>query len=154
GPEGTPWTTTNALPCIPGLSRNFIVAGMLANTTYEMVHVAWRERSASPLLFTTGAPPVNIDIPRFTLRQPQLPGSDTTQNVVYHNLAGRPAPNAVNLLATDLTGRVMWYYDPLPSGLIAIGLPGSSPLAGGTVLLGGRDRYRTLGLNVLREIDL
>ena len=38
GPLDAPWTRTNSLPCVPGLSRNFVVAGMLANTTYEMVH--------------------------------------------------------------------------------------------------------------------
>ena len=66
----------------------------------------------------------------------------------------RPAANHVNLLATDLSGRLQWYYDPLASGLIGIGLPGSAPLPKGTVLLGGRDSHRTLGLDVLREIDL
>ena len=39
GPPDAPWTRTNALPCVRGQSRNFLVAGMLANTTYEMVQV-------------------------------------------------------------------------------------------------------------------
>src|SRR5207247_9269216 len=46
------------------------------------------------------------------------------------------------------------YDDPLASGLIGIGRPGSAPLPNGTVLLGGRDSHRKLGMNVLREIDL
>src|ERR1700716_944352 len=35
-----PWTTTNALPCVHGQSRNFLVAGMLAPTPYEIVLVS------------------------------------------------------------------------------------------------------------------
>jgi hypothetical protein len=156
GPPDARWTSTNTLPCMRGQSRNFLVAGMLANTTYEMVHVGGRDEDASPLplLFTTGTPPATLSIPPFTIRQAPGPDSELRRNIIYHNLAARPAANAVNLLATDLSGRLVWYYDPLASGLIGIGLPGSAPLPSGTVMLGGRDTHRTLGLNVMREIDL
>ncbi len=151
-----PWTSTNTLPCMRDVSRNFVVAGMLANTTYEMIHGNGNPRHASmaPLRFTTGTPPASLNIPSFTVRQAPDPDADVRRGLVYHNLAARPAPNAVNLLATDLSGRLEWYYDPLASGLVGIGLPGSAPLPNGTVLLGGRDTHRALGLDVLREIDL
>ena len=105
------WTGTNALPCVPDLSRNFVVAGMLANTTYEMFHRVHNARHASmaPLLFTTGAPPASLSIPSFTVRQAPDPDADVRRGLVYHNLAARPAANAVNLLATDLSGRLEWY---------------------------------------------
>src|SRR4051812_36980020 len=150
------WTSTNTLPCERDVSRNFVVAGMLANTTYEMFHGVGNMKHAStaPLRFTTGAPPASLSIPPFTVRQAPDPDAGVRRGLVYHNLASRPAANAVNLLATDLSGRVVWYYDPLASGLIGIGLPGSAPLPNGTVLLGGRDTHRALGLDVLREIDL
>ena len=154
GPLNAPWTMTNTLPCVAGLSRNFVVAGMLSNTTYEMVHARGEEQMGSVALFTAGMPPATLSIPTFTVRQAPGPGADLSRSLIYHNLAARPAANAVNLLATDLSARLVWYYDPLASGLIAIGLPGSAPLPNGTVLLGGRDSHRTLGLNVLREIDL
>jgi len=154
GAPGAPWTSTNTLPCERGQSRNFVVAGMLANTTYEMVHRGGEDDDATPLLFTTGTPPATLSIPAFTVRQAPAPGADLRRDLIYHNLASRPAANHVNLLATDLSGRLQWYYDPLASGLIGIGLPGSAPLPKGTVLLGGRDSHRTLGLDVLREIDL
>jgi hypothetical protein len=156
GPPDARWTGTNALPCVRGQSRNFLVAGMLANTTYEMVHVGGEDEDASPLplLFTTGTPPATLSIPPFTIRQAPGPGADLSRDVLYHNLAARPAANAVNLLATDLSGRLEWYYDPLASGLIGIGLPGGVPFPKGTVMLGGRDSHRPLGLNVMREIDL
>jgi arylsulfate sulfotransferase len=149
----SPWMTTNTLPCVPDLSRNFLVAGMLANTTYEMVQVASEESSPSPLLFTTGTPPATLSIPHFTVRQALGPESDLSQKMIYHNFTGRPAANAVNLLATDLDGRLEWYCDPLQSGLSTVANPGSLE-PGGTVIFMGRDRYRTLGFNVLREIDL
>ncbi len=92
---------------------------MLANTTYEMVQVGGEDDHASPLplLFTTGTPPATLSIPAFTIRQAPGPGADLRRDLIYHNLARRPAANAVNLLATDLSGRLEWYYDPLASGL-------------------------------------
>ena len=156
GPPAARWTRTNALPCERNQSRNFLVAGMLADTTYEMVQVGGEDEDApvSSLFFTTGTPPATLNIPAFTIRQAPGPGTELRRDLIYHNLAARPAANAVNLLATDLSGNLEWYYDPLASGLIAIGLPGSAPLPNGTVILGGRDSHRTLGLNVMREIDL
>ena len=150
------WTATNTLRCQPNQSLNFVVAGMLANTTYEMVHRGGGGGDARrrPLLFTTGAPPGTLSIPAFTVRQAPGPDAELDRPVLYHNLAARPAANAVNLLASDLSGRLLWYYDPLASGLVGIGLPGGMPLRGGTVMLGGRDSHRTLGLDVMREIDL
>jgi arylsulfate sulfotransferase len=155
-PPQARWTSTNAMPCVRGRSRNFVVAGMLANTTYEMTHRRGEDDDApaAPLFFTTGTPPAALSIPAFTVRQAPGPGSEPSRGLVYHNLAARPAANAVNLLATDLRGALLWYYDPLASGLIGIGLPGSAPLPNGTVLLGGRDSHRTVGMDVLREIDL
>jgi arylsulfate sulfotransferase len=156
GPPNSRWTSTNTLPCLRGQSRNFVVAGMLANTTYEMVHRGGEDEDASiaSLLFTTGTPPAALSIPIFTIRQAPAPGAELRRDVLYHNLAARPAANQVNLLATDLGGGLEWYYDPLASGLVGIGLPGGVPLPKGTVMLGGRDSHRPLGLNVMREIDL
>ena len=158
-PTGLPdaeWTATNTLPCQPNQSLNFVIAGMLANTTYEMVHRGGGDGDGrvTPLLFTTGAPPATLSIPAFTVRQPPGPDAEPDRPIIYHNLAARPAANAVNLLASDLSGRLVWYYDPLTSGLVGIGQPGGMPLPGGTVMLGGRDSHRLLGLDVMREIDL
>ncbi len=146
-PSDPPWTSTNRLPCMLSQSRNFLVAGMLANTTYEMEHVTSDGSSSPPLLFTTGTPPA--DFPRFTVRQAPGPESDLSQNLIYHNLLF-----AVTLLATDLSGRVVWYYDISQSGLLTVGV-GSNLVPDGTVLLPGSDRYSDRGtLNVSREIDL
>jgi arylsulfate sulfotransferase len=147
-----PWKTTNTLPCSHGLSRNFLVAGMLANTPYEMAHVISDGSLSTSLFFTTGAPPPSLNFPSFGVLQPPGPRSDLSQDMIYHNFTARPQPNAVNLVATDLLGRVEWYSDPLQSGL-SNGAPGVLE-PGGTILFLGRDSHRKLGFNVLREIDL
>ena len=147
-----PWTATNTLPCVPGQSRNFLVAGMLAHAPYEMVQVT-NDKSLSPsLIFTTGTPPPSLNFPTLTVRQAPGPGSDLSQGMLYSNFTGRPQPNAVNVFATDLSGRIEWYYDPLKSGLVN-GAPGVLE-PGGTVSFLGRDSNRKLGFNVLRQVDL
>ena len=151
-PSDSPWTTTNTLPCVSGQSRNFVVAGMLAATTYEMAH-AKDDGTVSPsLFFTTGTPPPSLSFPTFAVRRGPRPQSDVTQGMVYHNFTARPGANAVNVIATDLLGRVQWYLDPLDSGVLN-GAPGVLE-AGGTVIFLGRDSHRTLGFNLLREVDL
>lgn len=146
-----PWATTNELPCISSQSRNFVVAGMLANTNYEMAHVTSDGNTSPSQVFTTGTPPPSLNVPGFAVRRARAQ-SDVSQNVVFHNFTARGAPNAVNVLATDLNGRVQWYIDPLDSG-IQNGAPGVLE-PGGTVFFLGRDSHRTRGTNVLREIDL
>jgi hypothetical protein len=147
-----PWKATNALTCAHGQSRNVLVAGMLANTPYEMAHVTSDGSSSPSMFFTTGTPPPSLNFPSFTVRRPPGRNSDLSQDMVYHNFTGRPQPNAVNLVATDLLGRVEWYNDPLQSGL-SNGAPGVLE-PGGTIFFLGRDSHRKLGFNVLREIDL
>jgi arylsulfate sulfotransferase len=147
-----PWKTTNTLTCAHGQSRNFPVAGMLANTPYEMAHVTSDGSLSASLFFTTGTPPPSLDFPSFVVRRPPGRNSDLSQDMIYHNFTARPQPNAVNLVATDLLGRVEWYSDPLQSGL-SNGAPGVLE-PGGTIFFLGRDSYRTRGFNVLREIDL
>ena len=146
------WAVTNELPCIPGQSSNFVVAGMLANTSYEMAHVTSDGTTSPSQVFTTGAPPPSLDFPTFAVRRGPGAQSDVSQSMVLHNFTARGAPNAVNVIATDLSGRVQWYVDPVDSG-IQNGAPGVLE-PGGTVFFLGRDKNRTRGFNVLREIDL
>jgi arylsulfate sulfotransferase len=147
-----PWMSTDTKPSVPGQSTNFLVAGMLANTTYEMVGVTGNGYLA-PVYFTTGSPPADLVFPDFTVVQGPGPGSDPSQNMVLH-FAALGAPPAVNVLATDLAGRVDWYYDPVAAGLTDS--LGTSLVPGGTVLLLGNTSDPSFGLddNVLREVDL
>jgi hypothetical protein len=166
GPQGTvhvefsiagdtpSWRSTDERPSVPGESTNFFVAGMLPSTTYQMRCVRSDGTTSSPLLFTTGSLPANLVFPTFTVIQPPGPGSDLEQDMLFQQLSGSPS-NVPNPLATDLSGRVVWYYDVSQAGLTHT-YPGQSLVPGGTLLLLGVDQYapKTGTLDVLREIDL
>jgi len=148
------WRSTNDLASKPDLSANFFVAGMLPNTTYEMRNVFSDGTASAPQLFTTGSLPSNLSFPTFTVQQPPGPGSDLDQGLIFHQFGQFPS-NAPNPLATDLSGRVVWYYDVSQSGFTRTYV-GQSLVPGGTVLVLGVDQYARLPatLDVLREIDL
>jgi hypothetical protein len=168
GPEGTvhvefamsganpSWQSTNDLPSKPGRSTNFFVAGMLANTTYEMRDVFSDGTTSALQYFTTGSIPSNLVFPHFTVQQPPAPGTDLEQGMVFHQFgSANTTSNAPNPLATDLGGNIVWYYDVSKSGLTHT-YSGQSLAPGGRVLVLGVDQYAPLPatLDVLREIDL
>jgi len=148
------WRNTDAHAVVPGKSTNFFVAGMLPNTTYEMRDVRSDGTCSAPQFFTTGSLPTTLSFPAFTVQQPPGPGSDPDQDMIFHQRPNGPS-NTPNPLATDLQGRVEWYYDTSTSGL-TFSSAGQSLVPGGTVLLIGGDRDTPLptSRNVLREIDL
>jgi arylsulfate sulfotransferase len=151
------WRNTDARAVEPGKSTNFFVAGMLPNTTYQMRHVFSDGTGSAPLLFTTGVLPSTLTFPTLTPTQPPGTGSDTDQDMVLHSLVG-PAltGNRIpNPIATDLSGRVEWYFDHQQSGLGINTMSSGTLLPGGTVIGMGSDRYSIRNnLDVLREIDL
>ena len=131
------WSRTSELPIVPGESTNFLVAGMLPNTTYLMRHVLNDGTVSAPLTFTTGSLPTSLTFPTFTVQQPPAPGTNLTQNTVFHFGIGA-APNIVTTVATDLKGNIEWYYDPVANHFNSFG---TSLVPGGTVLLlGGTPR--------------
>jgi hypothetical protein len=148
------WRNTDARATEPGKSTNFFIAGMLPNTTYQMRHVFSDGTGSAPLLFTTGSIPANVNIAPFTLRQPPGPGSDVEQDMIFHQRVPG-TPSSPSLVATDLAGRVNWYYNLAGSGL-TVSKAGQSLVPGGTMLFNGVDRYTPVpnAPNVLREIDL
>ncbi|HJZ55274.1 MAG TPA: aryl-sulfate sulfotransferase [Gemmataceae bacterium] len=151
------WRSTDIRAVVPGKSTNVFVAGMLPNTTYEMRHVFSDGTGSAPVLFTTGALPSTLTFPTLTVSQPPGPGSDTDQDMVFHMftgtaLSGNRVPTPI---ATDLSGRVEWYYDTQKSGLGITNMVPGTLLPGGTVIGLGSDRDSVRNnSNVLREIDL
>src|SRR5262249_24232204 len=147
------WRNTDTRVVEPGKSTNVFVAGMLPNTTYQMRHVFSDGTGSAPLTFTTGSIPSTLAFPSFPVTQ-SGPGSDLNQDIVFHQRA-RFATSIPNPLATDLQGRVVWYYDVTNSGL-TFNFPIQSLVPGGTVLVTGADRSVPVpsARNVLREIDL
>ena len=78
------WQNTSPLPIVPGESTNFIVAGMLPDTTYLMRDVLDDGTVSAPLTFTTGSLPANLTFPTFTVVQPPAAGTDLSQNMIFH----------------------------------------------------------------------
>lgn len=151
------WRNTNTLSVVPGKSTNFFVAGMLPNTTYEMRDVRSDGTGSAPQLFTTGALPSTLTFPTFTVSQSPSPSSDLDQDMVFHSLVftGPDATSNSHPIATDLSGRVEWYYDTQQSGLGITNMITATLLPGGTVIGMGNDRYSVRNnRNVLREMDL
>jgi hypothetical protein len=149
------WQSTNDLPSLPSRSTNFLVAGMLPSTTYEMRDVFSDGTASAPLLFTTGAIPSTVSLPTFTVPQPPGPGSDLDQDLLFQQLAN-PPKGYPNPFVTDLAGHVVWYYDLAQAGLHGEPAMGADLVPGGTVLLTGADSRATLpySQDILREIDL
>src|SRR5262249_16643862 len=145
------WRNTDTRVIEPGKSTNVFVAGMLPNTTYQMRHVFSDGTGSAPLTFTTGCRASTFDFPSFNVTQPG-PGSDLNEDIIFHQRA-RFATSIPNPLATDLQGRVVWYYDVTNSGL-TFNFPIQSLVHGGTVLVTGADRSvpAPSARNVLREI--
>ena len=147
------WQNTSPLPIVPGESTNFIVAGMLPNTTYLMRHVLDDGTVSAPLTFTTGSLPANLQFPAFSVLQPPAAGTDLTQSMIFHaGINKNTSINAVNTLATDLNGNVIWYYDP-EANRFASYAQNLEP-DGTVMLLGGNAIGVAAGYNTLRQVDL
>ena len=147
------WQDTSPLPIVPGESTNFIVAGMLPNTTYLMRHVLDGGTVSAPVTFTTGSLPPNLQFPAITVVQPPAAGTDLTQSMIFHaGINKSTAITAVNTLATDLNGNVIWYYDPSANNFpgYAQNLEPDSTV----MMLGGNAVGVAAGYNTLRQVDL
>lgn len=141
-PVGWPvWHRTSSKPCTSA-GINIYVAGMRANVTYEMQSVRFaggRFEQGPRLRFTTGAP--TVEIQPYEILDPVDVTASTLDGVLLQaNLA----------YATDLFGRLTWYYEPLAkqdvTGYITRPLPGGTMLA---IL-----ETDEMPGQVLREIDL
>ncbi len=153
------WRSTNELPRESDKSTNFLVAGLLPETTYEMRYVVTNhhhEHHSAPMLFTTGAIPDSVIFPPHAVLQPPGPDSDLRQDMLFQIRTTAPQDRPY-FFVTDLTGQVTWYYDTTQSGFLPGSVaPGASLVPGGTVLVMGADSAAPVpgSRNVLREIDL
>lgn len=146
--SGDNWQTTNLKPCSTGRSMNFYVAGMTANTAYEMQHLilsAAGEARGALLTVTTGEP--GITFPSFTVRDAVDTGiTSTSDDLIF--MSSFPADSKPLPLAVDLAGNPVWYYSNY-NDAVAIST-GVTPEA--TVLLLVSDG--TVQGQFLREVDL
>jgi arylsulfate sulfotransferase len=143
------WQNTSPLPVVSGESTNFIVAGMLPDTTYLMRHVLDDGAVSAPLTFTTGSLAAYLHFPTFNVLQAPAAGTDLGQQVIFHE---GTANNTVDTVATDLSGNVIWYYDS-----VANNYPGYAQNiepGGSVMMLGGSAVGVTSGYDTVRQVDL
>ncbi len=148
----TPWK-----PCASGLSRNFLIAGLRASTPYRIFHelAAGGSVTRGPILdFTTPALPPGLPFSVSTpLVGPDLQSCLLEPVVLHCNVAFGQGPAAMPV-ATDLLGRVLWYYEPLAT-TEQIGTTIFRPFPGGRMMLAVNDAASPLRhQQILREIDL
>lgn len=148
--SGQGWTSTSPLPIVPGESTNFLVAGMLPDTTYLMRDVLDDGTASAPLAFTTGSLPTDVTFPTFTVQQAPTSAADPTEDIVFHMGVNAPT-GTIDTLATNLAGQVVWYYDAVANDFPSFA---TSVVPGGTVLLLGGNVTTLGGANILREVDL
>jgi hypothetical protein len=122
--------------CRAGLTMNFYIAGMLANTQYSMRHdivTGPRVTTSSPLPFTTRTP-TGISFPTTVVDPADAPSS--LQHPVVLFASGH---------ATNVSGQIIWY---LPGAGVVRPVPGGTFLT--TFNADSTDTYQRL----IREYDL
>ncbi len=121
--------STPAKPCRAGVSMNFYIAGMRAQSEYTLHHVIENPKAAGrgPAL-TVSTPPISVAAPTYKVNH--SPPARSGSGILLQSTLFSPP------VATDLLGNVLWFYDGSISFLTA-------PLAGG----------RFLGISELPGVD-
>ena len=152
--KATPATITNALPCNGSTSMNFYIAGMYPSTAYQMFsQTITRTKivNGAALTFTTGALPNGVAFPTFKVQVASGPNTDTAESVLLISPNG--GVTQYPLTATDLSGKIIWYYGLTPPQDINL----TRPLPGGNMLTiqsGPAWTSATSKLQLLRQVDL
>jgi len=152
--KATPATATNYVKCHPPASMTFEVAGMYPSTAYHMfaqTDTGGKPTNGTTLSFTTGALPTNIPFPAFTVKVPPGPNTDTTDSVLLHNMTQFGGEPLYPDVATDLAGKIIWYYFASPPQII------TRPLPNGTMLMdqtGPAWNSASTILQIFAQIDL
>ncbi|MCC6859840.1 MAG: aryl-sulfate sulfotransferase [Bryobacterales bacterium] len=132
--------STDYHPCREGLSMNFYLAGMRAETQYSVRHVI--EGGPDPVwgpALTLTTPAVSLPLAPFKVLKPS-PGPQTDGILLQSSLNQ-------TMIATDLQGNLVWYY---PGNISFL----TDPIAGGTFLGIFWDGNQDSERQILREFDL
>ena len=125
-----PAFTTFFSKCHPPATMNFEIAGLYPGTVYQMVaetETGGKTTPGTPVTFKTGPLPGNITFPTFTVDVPAGAQTDTAEPVILQNLLEFGA-TVYPVVATDLSGSIIWYYNPGQSIFL------TRPLQNGTML--------------------
>jgi arylsulfate sulfotransferase len=114
---------TDSKACTGNTSLNFYVAGMHHTTTYTMNYQVTTGSTITSgpnvLSFTTGALPSTITFPTYTVKVLSDMQDIDAQQPMILNSPGTPQGTAPTFpVATDLSGHIMWYYDPHGTALL------------------------------------
>ena len=150
---------TTAVPCSTGHSMNFYIGGMYPHTVYSMNYVVVTGSSSTngPTgQFTTGSIPKGVPFPTISIPIPASSQDSATQGILLLDCYSNPV-NTNNLdfvpTATDLKGRVIWYYPGYDSAL-NYGTYFIRPAPGATFLLYPADENTGLRQQLFRQIDM
>jgi arylsulfate sulfotransferase len=103
-----------------GGAVSILVAGMRANTTYHLRATAQLSDGSqftdSDRTFATGALPSGL-APSISVTT--TPGMTPNSGIEMLDLVDLPPVTAMDLVATDLSGNVVWYYIGGPAGTVA-----------------------------------
>jgi hypothetical protein len=150
-----PATTTNWVNCHPTLTSNFEIGGVYPNTTYKIFAQTTNGTTVvngPSQTYKTGALPTSISFPSFTLQAKTNP--DTAMPVILHNLIELGGSSIYPDVATDLTGKIIWYYYSSDAGHTDLL---TRPLQNGTFLSiedGAAWNPAALNGQYLRQVDL
>jgi arylsulfate sulfotransferase len=139
--DASPVTATPYQACAPAHDLNFYLVGMTPETVYHAhseLDTGQGVVSGTPIDFTTGSLPANVVFPTYQVSQAM--NRNTTQPLLLHSPLSAPAT------ATDLNGRVVWYYVGTISSLTR---PSDGRFFG--FLL---DPSQDTSHQILREVDL
>jgi len=154
--KATPATYTNWLGCHASGAMTFEIAGMYPSTAYNMfaqIDTGGKITDGPTVSFTTGPLSTKVSFPTYTVNTPAGPNTDTALPLLLinpHQFGDGPIyPN----LATDLSGKVMWYYNVSPQQNLVL----ARPLTNGTMLTiqnGPTWNPATTDKQLLLQIDL
>jgi len=149
----TPAVTTNYVNCHPPATMTFEIAGMYPSTAYTMTpltQTGGKVTPGTPVGFATGALPRKVPFPSYTVEIPAGAETDTADWVMLQNVL-ESGGKAYPVVATDLSGKILWYYNSGQSIFL------TRPLQnGGMLVLEGGQAWNpgTTELQMLRQIDL
>jgi len=127
---------TNFRTCHPPTSMNFYVAGMMAQSTYNMHYEVETGSKIVPdsnvVPFTTGAIPKTATLATTGVVLPPTSQSAVSSDILFTGYTVEPNAAIDNPAATDLSGNVLWY---LPGYGQITRLVTGNPVLGTTILM-------------------
>ncbi len=150
-------TTTNWANCNSSNTMTFEIAGMYPSSSYQLysqTKTGSTTVNGPTITFTTGALPSSIPFPNFKTIVKAGAHTDTTDWILLHNLIQLGGGTRYPDVATDLSGKIVWYYYPNDisnSGLLVRPLPNGGAL---TIENGNVWNPASTEQQLLRQIDL